>query len=255
MATLLLDGDIAAYRVAAVNENEHQDDAVSNFIDYCLSKLEEAECDTLRVFFTPSDKSVFRYKLFPQYKANRPPGKPKHLNLLRSIGTEYFKAEIGVQCEADDLLGIHQSRDTVIGSIDKDLLMIPGRHLNLSSGELSTITPQEGRFNFWCQMLIGDSVDNIKGVAGIGKKKAPRHLDGLSEDEMFETVRMLYDDDYRFILNANLLGIWRKPFCLYTPEFQVQTYATEEDFNKALEELVIALEELDKELDADKDFE
>jgi len=59
-------------------------------------------------------------------------------------------------------------------------------------------------------MLIGDRADNVPGIPGIGKAKAPRILGGLSPSEMRDRVKELYlDYDMDFTLNYNLLHILR----------------------------------------------
>ena len=61
-------------------------------------------------------------------------------------------------------------------------------------------------------MLIGDKVDNIIGVRGIGKVKADRYIDVIEyEPEMIETVLNLYEGDVqRFYMNAQCLWIMQK---------------------------------------------
>jgi 5'-3' exonuclease len=60
-------------------------------------------------------------------------------------------------------------------------------------------------------MLIGDTVDNIKGVYGIGKVKASKLLDHVYDEvDMFDVVRDIYQDDERLLLNGRLLWIRRE---------------------------------------------
>ena len=60
-------------------------------------------------------------------------------------------------------------------------------------------------------MLVGDPADNIKGVANIGRAKAPKLLDGCeTEQELYKTVLDLYPSLVDFELNADLLWIFRK---------------------------------------------
>jgi hypothetical protein len=78
--------------------------------------------------------------------------------------------------EADDLLGINQTKDTIICTIDKDLRQVPGQHYNFVKDEIFTVNLQEGLLWFYTQMLTGDASDNISGIRGIGLKKAHTHL-------------------------------------------------------------------------------
>jgi 5'-3' exonuclease len=114
--------------------------------------------------------------------------------------------------EADDAIGInHNPENTVVVSIDKDMKQLPGEHYNFVKYEWEIIDEDTAEFNFWCQMLIGDSTDNVRGVDGIGKAKAPRILTGMSKEQMYETVKNLYNDDERFLMNFRLLRILRSP--------------------------------------------
>lgn len=223
MTKLLVDGDIFAFRCAAAAENE--DEGISKYyvdklLDDCLAAC---SADSFQIYLTGSTN--FRYQVYPEYKANRlEQERPRHLAYLRdylvSIG-----AVISDGCEADDLLGIAQteSPDTVICSLDKDLLMIPGPHyaweISGVSGGTRWVKPAKYQEVdhvsalrwFYTQMLTGDTADNIKGAAGIGKVKAARILDGLeTEEEMFEAIRPHFSCDEEIAMTGACLWIWRK---------------------------------------------
>jgi len=113
--------------------------------------------------------------------------------------------------------GTHES---IIISLDKDLLMIPGWHYSWEiSGQgwtkeavKSYVTPLDGLRTFYKQMLIGDVSDNIFGVDRIGKVKASKYIDDLEdENEMIKTVFDLYNEDaIRFLMNAQCLWIMQR---------------------------------------------
>ena len=113
--------------------------------------------------------------------------------------------------EADDALGIAQTEDTIICSIDKDLLMIPGRHYNFVKDEFQEVTNDSGMRHFYMQCLTGDRSDNIKGIEQIGPKKAEKILTGcITEQELFNAVREAYSNDAEFLMNGRVLWIRRK---------------------------------------------
>ncbi|HET8688061.1 MAG TPA: hypothetical protein VFM18_15610, partial [Methanosarcina sp.] len=154
----------------------------------------------------------FRYKINPNYKANRKDKpRPRHLTACKDFLVSEYKAIVCDGYEADDALGFNQTNETTIYSIDKDLMMIPGCHFNFVNGEYTEVSELDGLKAFYRQMLIGDTSDNIHGVAKIGKVKAAKHIDHLeSEKEMAHVVMDLYNDVERFIMNANCLWIMRK---------------------------------------------
>jgi len=74
-----------------------------------------------------------------------------------------------------------QRKDTIICSRDKDLRQVFGYHYGWENWKQPSFGPtyiswEEGRMNFYLQLLIGDSADNIPGLPNIGKKKAERNL-------------------------------------------------------------------------------
>lgn len=132
-------------------------------------------------------------------------------------------------CEADDLMGIAQCAEsakagTIIVSLDKDMLMIPGTHYSwhieggppekrwVREAKLQDVSRIEGLRHFYTQMLTGDTSDNIKGVKGIGKVGAARMLsdDTLSEEDMFNIVRDAYSNDEEMLMNGQCLWIFQK---------------------------------------------
>ena len=208
----LIDGDIVAYRVSCSCDEDDDE-------EFVLCKVEDAIDDIVfktgvenfRVFLTGKDN--FRKTIYPEYKAQRPKEKPYWLQKVRDHLVEVFKAEVCDGQEADDMLGIVQSTSpepTIICTIDKDLLMIPGNHYNFVKDEFATVTDEEGLRHFYMQCLTGDRSDNIKGIPGVGPKKAERVLAGChTELDMFKAVRDAYSNDEEFLMNARVLWIRR----------------------------------------------
>lgn len=160
-----------------------------------------------------SGKGNFRYKVYPEYKANRKDMvDPRFRQDCKEFLIREWNAIISHGCEADDLLGINQSEDTIIASIDKDLLMIPGWHYNWVRDERTYTVPIDALRTFYKQMLIGDTTDNIIGIRGLGPAKSSKYIDSLeTEEEMVETVFNLYGEDVDwFIKNAQCLWIMQE---------------------------------------------
>lgn len=157
-----------------------------------------------------------------KYKGGRP---PKPLNYKRLF--EYILTLPNVhRCtgpwESDDELGILQdkvSNTTMIASIDKDLLQIPGLHYDITSEVVTHVTEAQGLRWFYSQMLQGDRVDNIIGVKGIAKKTAEKFLDQATDQNEAGWKRVVEDNYQRvftnwkemYEANKKLLWILREP--------------------------------------------
>lgn len=208
----LVDGDIVVYRAAASAEEEEQWVALARADKLMQDILEETTADSYGVYLTGSGN--FRREIAPSYKAQRPDARPKHWQAVREFLVTHHKAVVCNGFEADDQLGIDQDKthkSTVICSIDKDLLQIPGRHYNFVKKVFQEVTHDEGIKALYMQSLIGDRSDNIIGVQGLGPVKAARALDELLPEEYYDKCRELYNDDERYHLNMKLLYIWQKP--------------------------------------------
>jgi 5'-3' exonuclease len=208
----LIDGDIVVYRAAASAEKEEPWIALARADQTILDILADTKADSYSVYLTGT--SNFRREIAESYKANRPDSRPTHWQACRDFLMSQHKAQIIEGKEADDELGIQQDKiggSTILCSIDKDLLQIPGKHYNWVKKEFREVTPEEGVKQLYLQSLIGDRGDNIKGVDGLGPVKAGRALEGLSTpEEYYKACRELYNDDERYHLNLRLLYIWQK---------------------------------------------
>jgi len=158
------------------------------------------------VFDAPG--KTFRDELFEQYKAHRPPMpdelrsqvEPLH-DCVKALGLPLLCIE-GV--EADDVIGTlaHQAteagRDAVISTGDKDMAQLVNEHITLVNTMKEETLDIEGvkeKFGLPPALIVdflalmGDKVDNIPGVPGVGEKTALGLLQGM--DGGLET---LYDD-------------------------------------------------------------
>lgn len=183
------------------------------------SILDTVDADTFRVFLSGADN--FRYDINPEYKANRrDTPDPRWRAACKEFLVTEWEAEVTEGYEADDALGIHQTKDTIICSIDKDLDMIPGLHyswpivrkgVTVREGIIYEVSEIEGLKSFYRSLLVGDRSDNIIGVQGIGKVKAAKLIDHLkTEEEMYTVVCRLYNDPDRLDMNIDCLWIQRE---------------------------------------------
>jgi hypothetical protein len=167
-----------------------------------------------RTYLT-GDKS-FRKELSKEYKANRDPShKPIHHKAISRYLINYWNARYAREgLEADDELGIHQNENTIIVSTDKDLDTIPGWHYNWVHDRKYYVSHEMANRNFWTQMLVGDTADNVKGIPKVGPVTARKILEGIHNSEhMEERVKSIYNthsmgDQYE--INKKLLIIKRE---------------------------------------------
>ena len=224
---VLVDGDIVAYRAAFSTQDMFPQDAeskVDELMDYILGDtLMFPDPNEYEVFLTGSGN--FRYdiaKSFP-YKGNRSGvEKPIHLSVTRERLISKWGAVVSEGEEADDLIAIaatYYGPDTVVASIDKDMLQIPCRHFNFATGVWTTVTEFEGLRSFYKQILTGDRADNIIGLYRVGPVKAEKMLQGCNDEKsLWEAVLKAYDGDKeRAVENARLLWLRREKGEIWEP--------------------------------------
>lgn len=212
--TLLVDGDLMIFSIAAACEYGHDPQdvnfndiirAIDGKIGYLQSRTGATE---LRIFLT--DKYNFRTTVMEEYKANRADvWRPYHLKNAQAYVRAVYDAESVVGLEADDLLAMNQKQDgsTMIATIDKDLLQVPGLHYKWETqhrgeefvdvdkfGSLTLIEKPKGKTVekdvkgtgaiFFChQLLIGDGTD---GVIGCGTKVTKVYASGKKIGQEYE---------------------------------------------------------------------
>jgi len=193
--------------------------ACKTTIESLLAKLSPSK---VSIYLSPD--RTFRHDLArtKPYKGNRVQPKPKYLKEVENYLVKQYGATFGSNIEADDEIGIAISKDpegTVSISIDKDLLQIPGWHYNWVNDTVQRVSPREGDFNFYTQMLTGDVTDNIPGIAGLGPKGAARIIDGAkSSADLCSRVWSVYRGEFTdaqkarnyFFEQAELLWILRE---------------------------------------------
>lgn len=177
------------------------------------------------------------------YKGNRDTlHKPYWYGEITDYLIDHWDAKVIDGMEADDAMGIKQWKDfskaqkfyikeeadtfeswystcnpTIICTIDKDLDMIPGWHYNWTKGKKYFVSEEEADYFFDLQMLMGDRVDNIYAIKGIGPKKAEKLLKGKSKTERDAIIQAKYQSHFggaegmaRYMENKQLLWILRE---------------------------------------------
>jgi 5'-3' exonuclease len=174
---------------------------VHGFARFLGDLLERVAPTQVAVAFDESLDTSYRNEIYPAYKANREPAPAELKNqfelcreLVRALGLAEFGSS---RYEADDIIGTLTVRaraegmPVTIASRDKDLTQLVGRQdtywdaiADVRYGyddiaERFGVVP-ERMADFLA--LMGDAVDNIPGVPGVGRKTAAtllKHFDTL----------------------------------------------------------------------------
>ena len=164
--------------------------AVFGFCNMLARLLKEHTGTHLAVIFD-AGRTTFRNEIDPRYKAHRPEP-PEELvpqfALVREATRAFAVPAIELDgVEADDLIASYAEAmktvggEAVIISSDKDLMQLLDAHVSMLDPIKSTpIGPDEVVAKYGvtpekmvdAQALMGDSVDNVPGVPGIGPKGA-----------------------------------------------------------------------------------
>jgi hypothetical protein len=168
-------------------------------IDNLLQRILDATgADKCKIFLSP--KECFRDKIatVAVYKGNRKQEPPVHKEAAREYLVHWYGAEEPENIEADDAMGLEQTTETIICSVDKDLLQIPGRHYNFVEELEYCVDIYEGDCWFLQQLISGDPTDNIKGLPGLGEAKAAHIVESCAGDHagLVEYIEALYEDAY-----------------------------------------------------------
>ncbi|MEE8526179.1 MAG: 5'-3' exonuclease H3TH domain-containing protein, partial [Thermoanaerobaculia bacterium] len=174
--------------------------AVYGFTQFLLRLIDEEDVTHLGLAFDKSLTTSFRNEIYPPYKAQRdlpPPELEAQLDWCQEIGEALGAAiYVDLRYEADDLLAAlcHQLEPAghrlVVVTSDKDLAQLVSERVTLfdfARGE--RYGPDEVLVKFGVRPrqiadylgLAGDSVDNIPGVKGVGKKTAAALLAALGD--------------------------------------------------------------------------
>ena len=170
----------------------------------------------IAVVFDAKGKT-FRDDIYPEYKAQRPPMpddlrsqiQPVH-DIVRAMGFPLLMIE-GV--EADDVIGTlaqqatEKGIDVIVSTGDKDMAQLVNQHVTLVNTMTETVMDIEGvkeKFGLPPELIIdflalmGDKVDNIPGVPGVGEKTALALLQNLgSIDDIYQDLEAVRSLEFR----------------------------------------------------------
>lgn len=224
MTVAIIDGDVLLYM--CMWGKDTLEEAKDSFKEKFNSILEQLFTkDYVMAMGGPYN---FRDDLYSEYKKSpsrvkSKSTKPDWFDDLKSWTVDYYEGCILTDnCEADDMIRIwaieldKANISRCVVSVDKDLDCIPGLHLNPRKDLIYTVSEEWADYFYWKQLLMGDSVDNIPGLPGIGPKKAEAMLEiAGSHTERKAIICRAYYKQFgeegfnHMLLNGKLLHIWR----------------------------------------------
>lgn len=199
---VLVDGSSYLYRAfhafpPLTNSQGEPTGAMYGVLNMLKSLIAQVQPSHIAVVFDAKGKT-FRDEMFEQYKSHRPPMpddlraqiQPLH-NIIRALGIPLLSVE-GV--EADDVIGTlavqasKQGKKVLISTGDKDMAQLVDDNIMLINTMNNTLLDRDGvveKYGIPPELIIdylalmGDSADNIPGVAGVGEKTALGLLQGI----------------------------------------------------------------------------
>lgn len=199
---VLVDGSSYLYRAfhafpPLTNSAGEPTGAMYGVLNMLKSLISQVQPNHIAVVFDAKGKT-FRDEMFEQYKSHRPPMpddlrkqiQPLH-DIIRALGIPLLVIE-GV--EADDVIGTlavaasKANQKVLISTGDKDMAQLVDDNIMLINTMNNTLLDREAvieKYGIPPELIIdylalmGDSADNIPGVAGVGEKTALGLLQGI----------------------------------------------------------------------------
>ena len=199
---ILIDGSSYLYRAYHASPNLTNADgeptgAVYGVVNMLRALLKQVATERIAVIFDAKGKT-FRDDMYPEYKANRPSMpddlrsqvEPLHA-IIKAMGLPLISIS-GV--EADDVIGTlatqasKQGMPVLISTGDKDMAQLVDENVTLINTMTNVVMDPAGvveKFGIGPELIIdylalmGDKVDNIPGVPGVGEKTAKALLQGI----------------------------------------------------------------------------
>ncbi|KJY67485.1 DNA polymerase I [Vibrio nigripulchritudo] len=209
---ILIDGSSYLYRAfhaypGTMSNGDIPTNAVYGVVNMLRSMMRQFSSERIAVVFDAKGKT-FRDDLYPEYKANRPP-MPDDLRCQIEPLYEVIKAMgLPLICvpgvEADDVIGTLAAQASkagmpvLISTGDKDMAQLVDENVTLINTMTNVVMDREGvvdKFGIPPELIIdylalmGDKVDNIPGVPGVGDKTATALLQGVGGlDKLYDNL-------------------------------------------------------------------
>ena len=155
-----------------------------------------------KVLTFSGSKGNFRKLITKKYKANRKKQElPPLLDDMHQFVKDHYDSIWGYGVETDDMVARYWKQisddigrdEVMIVSIDKDYKQFPCLMYNYhyKHKEILDISEEEAMYNFYEQMIVGDTADNVNYFKGKGKKFAEKHFKDCTTK--YQYTRKLYE--------------------------------------------------------------
>ena len=155
-----------------------------------------------KVLCFSGSKGNFRKIITKKYKANRKKQElPPLLDEMHQFVKDHYDSIWGYGVETDDMVARYWKQisddigryEVMIVSIDKDYKQFPCLMYNYhyKHKEILDISEEEAMYNFYEQMIVGDTADNVNYFKGKGKKFAEKHFKDCTTK--YQYTRKLYE--------------------------------------------------------------
>lgn len=229
---ILVDGDMLVYRVGFACDEETEDVAtqtLDNYLSEMVMDLSDHYTSSI-VYLTGKGNFRDEVAVTQPYKGNRDNTRsPVHKKALRDFMIDVWNAQVVDGIEADDAIAMKATEldhKAIICSLDKDFKQIPCSMYDYTKKVLTAVKKDDAMRWLYKQALMGDRVDNIQGIHGIGPKKADKIIDPCeSEWECYSACLSHYSDNEldedRLLESLNLLYLLRSPEDRYSKPSEI----------------------------------
>ena len=216
---LLVDADslifASCYKKRETPEDEKYytdiEDARAKFDEQFMSIVNHLEdmYQIDKVITFSGSKGNFRKLITNKYKANRKKQElPPLLHEMHQFVKDHYDSIFGYGIETDDMVARYWKKltdelgrnEVMIVSIDKDYKQFPALIYNYhyKHKEVLDISEDEALYNFYEQMIVGDTADNVNYFKGKGVRFAQKYFEDCQTKYQYtKKLYQLFKEQYK----------------------------------------------------------
>lgn len=216
---LLVDADSLIFAACYKKRENPEDDKYFRDIEDAQAKFDEQFMSIVnklentysieKVITFSGSKGNFRKLITGDYKANRKKQElPPLLNEMHQYVKDQWNSVWGYGIETDDMVARYWyelskevgRNNVMIVSIDKDYKQFPALIYNYHYKHkiILDISEEDAMYNFYEQMIVGDSADNVQYFRGKGKVFASKWFNGCNSKYQYtKKMYQLFKQEYK----------------------------------------------------------